>query len=150
MRASILLTIFLFVLTLASAAEPGLPEVTVYKDPNCGCCTKWVAYLRENDYRVTEINTTDISAYKEKHGIPARLGSCHTALVAGYVLEGHVPVADIVKLLQERPGIVGLSVPGMPVGTPGMEMGDRKDPYEVIAINKDGSHYTYSRHNQAE
>lgn len=147
--------ILLFCLLILSftpvfAAGDNPPAVTVYKDPNCGCCSNWVAHLRDNGFSVTEVEVEDIAAYKEKYKVPAHLGSCHTAVIDSYVVEGHVPAADILKLLQDRPEITGLTVPGMPVGSPGMEVGDRKDPFDVMAINRDGSASKYNSYNQPE
>lgn len=149
MRTTLLLCLFLAI-PLVWAVDDTLPEATVYKDPNCGCCSNWVTHLRDNGFSVTEVEVDDISAYKEKYGVPANLGSCHTAIIDNYVIEGHVPAEDIMKLLKERPDITGLTVPGMPVGAPGMEMGDRKDPYDVMAISRDGSASVYNSYNRKQ
>ena len=128
------------------AAAPTAPKeapstriaVEVWKDPNCGCCQDWVVHMEQNGFAVT-VHDTGNSAVRARLGIPARLGSCHTALVEGYALEGHVPAADVHKLLMQKPKAVGIAVPGMPVGSPGMdgpEYGGRKDPYEVLLITK--------------
>jgi hypothetical protein len=122
-------------------------EIYVYKNPYCGCCNNWIAYLKEKGYAVKSENTPMLPAMKEAVGITSELASCHTAVVDGYVLEGHVPAEDIKRLLEERPDIKGLAVPGMPIGSPGMEQGDTKEIYDVIAIKKDGSTYVYSTHN---
>jgi hypothetical protein len=122
-------------------------EIYVYKNPYCGCCNNWIAYLKENGYAVKSENTPMLPAMKEAVGITPELASCHTAVVDGYVLEGHVPAEDIKRLLEERPQIKGLAVPGMPIGSPGMEQGNLKEKYDVIAIKKDGSTYIYSTHN---
>jgi hypothetical protein len=120
-------------LAILAAAElwPSTPadatEVLVYKSPTCSCCNKWIAYLEDNGFRVKTENVADPSQIKAYHGVTPRLASCHTALVEGYVVEGHVPAGDIRRLLAERPKVKGLAVPGMPAGAPGME-GPRKSP----------------------
>ena len=149
MRTTLLFCLFLAI-PLVWAVDDALPEATVYKDPNCGCCANWVTHLRDNGFSVTEVEVDDISAYKEKYGVPANLGSCHTAVIGDYVVEGHVPAADILKLLQDRPDITGLTVPGMPIGAPGMEVGDRKDPYDVMAIGRDGTANVYNSYNRPQ
>lgn len=117
------------------------PLVTVWKDPNCGCCKDWVEHLRSNGFDVQVRDTGNIGA-RRRLGVPERLASCHTAEVAGYVVEGHVPAREIQRLLKEKPAALGLSVPGMPIGSPGMDgpaYGGRKDAYEVLLMSKDGS-----------
>jgi hypothetical protein len=116
------------------------PRVEVWKDPNCGCCGDWVRHLQAEGFEV-RVHDNGNTAARKRLGIPEKLGSCHTALVGGYAIEGHVPAQDIRRLLKERPPAIGLSVPGMPVGSPGMdgpEYGGRKDPYDVLLIAKDG------------
>ena len=112
----------------------------MYRDPNCGCCEHWADHVRDDlQTEVTESTTADIAQIKTANGVPQELWSCHTMVVDGYVIEGHVPAADIARLLEERPaGVRGLAVPGMPVGSPGMEMGDRIQPYQVIAFGDAG------------
>lgn len=112
--------------------------VEVWKDSTCGCCKDWVTHMEDNGFAVT-VHDTGNSAVRARLGIPSRLGSCHTALVEGYALEGHVPAADVRRLLQQKPQALGLAVPGMPVGSPGMDgpqYGGRKDPYEVLLITR--------------
>lgn len=116
----------------------GPSKITVYRSASCGCCKKWIEHLEEHHFTVTDIPTNNIQAMKQQYGVPANLASCHTAIIDGYVIEGHVPADDIKQLLINKPDIVGLTVPGMPVGTPGMEMGGRKDPFYVLQFNKDG------------
>lgn len=123
-------------------------EIYVYKNPRCGCCNKWISYLKEQGFTVKTENNSMLPAMKEAVGITSELGSCHTAVVDRYVVEGHVPAEDIRRLLEERPDIKGLTVPGMPIGSPGMEQGDTKERYEVLAVKKDGSTYVYSTHNE--
>lgn len=110
--------------------------VEVWKDPSCGCCQDWVAHMESHGFAVT-VHDSGNSAVRARLGIPTRLGSCHTALVEGYTIEGHVPAADVHRLLQQKPKALGIAVPGMPVGSPGMDgpaYGGRKDPYEVLLI----------------
>ena len=115
------------------------PEVTVYKSPTCGCCTEWVAHLRRHGFRVKTEDLTDLQSIKTRHGVPAALQSCHTALVGGYVVEGHVPADLVDRLLQERPKVTGIAVPGMPVGSPGMEVPGRPaDRYQVVTFDRSG------------
>ncbi len=129
----------------AWAASPA-PVVDVYKSPTCGCCVKWVDHLKANGFQVRSHDTDDVVRHKYRLGVPPGLGSCHTAEVAGYVIEGHVPAREIKRLLKERPRARGLVVPAMPVGSPGMEEGQRKDPYQVLAIDPDGNTRTYARY----
>ncbi len=137
-------------LALAAAAIHAQQRtlVEVWKDPNCGCCADWVKHLEAQGFQV-KVNDTGNTAARKRLGIPEKLGSCHTALVAGYALEGHVPASDIRRLLKEKPQAVGLAVPGMPVGSPGMDgpaYGGRVDPYEVLLVAKDGSTRVFQRH----
>ncbi|MEO9623335.1 MAG: DUF411 domain-containing protein [Qipengyuania citrea] len=115
-------------------------SLTIYRDANCGCCLAWAGHVeRGGVHDVEAVNHADMAAVKAAHGVPADLLSCHTAVVDGYVIEGHVPVADIERLLAERPeGVAGLAVAGMPVGSPGMEHGDHRQAYQVIAFGPDG------------
>lgn len=122
----------------AMAGQPGKTPMEVWKDPNCGCCKDWIAIMEKAGFAVT-VHDTGNSAVRAKLGLPTRLGSCHTALVGGYLIEGHVPAADVHKLLKEKPKALGITVPGMPVGSPGMdgpEYGGRKDPYDVLLVTQ--------------
>ncbi|WP_394751758.1 DUF411 domain-containing protein [Crenothrix sp.] len=110
-------------------------DIVVYRSPSCSCCGKWVEHMKQNNFNVQDIVTEDVQAIKNKHGVTPELASCHTAIVDGHVIEGHVPAEDIIALLKTKPKDVGLAVPGMPVGTPGMEMGDKKDAYDVISFD---------------
>lgn len=131
----------------AARTEPLFtPAVTVFKDPNCGCCKEWIEHLRKHAFRVTAKDTNDVASIKRSGRVPSHLGSCHTAFIGGYVIEGHVPAEDIRRLLKEKPRVAGLAAPGMPVGSPGMEVGNRKDKYDVIAFNRDGSTQVFARH----
>lgn len=120
--------------------------ITVYRSPTCGCCSKWVAHLEKHGFNVQDLVTDDMDAIKQKYRIPAQLASCHTAVADGYVFEGHVPAGDIKNLLKQKPDIAGLTVPGMPSGTPGMEMGGRKDAFGVIAFDRDGQMKIFNRY----
>ncbi len=133
---------------LARAAKQ--TQITVWKDPNCGCCKDWITHLEANGFEV-KVNDSGNAAARKRLGVPEKLGSCHTALVGGYAIEGHVPAREIHRLLKERPSAIGLTVPGMPVGTPGMDgavYGGRKDPYDVLLINRDGSTRVYQSYNR--
>lgn len=127
-------------------AGSAAPVVDVYKSPTCGCCVNWIDHLKANGFTVRSHDTHDVARHKLRLGIPAGYDSCHTAEVGGYVIEGHVPASDIKRLLKEKPQARGLTVPGMPVGSPGMEQGGHKDPYEVILLDKRGAPRVYSRH----
>lgn len=133
--------------TLAQRQAPQGPTVQVFKTLTCGCCANWVKHLQEHGFltRVTELE--DLADVKAKHNVPAKAQSCHTATVGGYVLEGHVPAADVQRLLKERPAVVGLAVPGMPVGSPGMEVPNVKpSPYDVVSFDQRGQLQVYSSH----
>lgn len=131
---------------LFAAAAPA-PLVEVYKNEGCGCCEGWIDHLKANGFQVKAQNVADTSPYREKFGIPKELGSCHTGVVQGYGIEGHVPAADIKRLLAQRPKAKGLAVPSMPMGSPGME-GNRSDPYDVFLVHADGRRTVY-RHYKA-
>jgi hypothetical protein len=129
----------------AGASKP--TAITVYKDPSCGCCSKWVAHLQASGFAPEVHDRSDMNALKDSLGVPPALRSCHTAVIGKYVIEGHVPAADLKRLLVAKPaGTVGLAVPGMPVGSPGMEMGDRSDEYEVVAFSAAGSTRVFAKH----
>lgn len=126
------------------------PLVEVWKDPQCGCCDDWITYLERNGFAVRAFNTGNIAA-RQRLGLPERYGSCHTARVDGYVIEGHVPAPDIRRLLQERPQALGISVPGMPIGSPGMDgplYRGRQDPFHVLLIGRDGSSTIWASYHQ--
>lgn len=126
-------------------AADSAPTVTVYKSPTCGCCTAWVDHMKENGFRTIAIDTTDVDAVKRKYGVAAEHAACHTAIVAGYVVEGHVPAEDVRRLLAQRPRVTGLAVPGMPVGSPGME-GAYKQAYDVLAFTRGAATTVFARH----
>ena len=127
----------------AAKATPAKPHLSVYKSPTCGCCAKWVEYMEANGFTATVTNMPDVTPVKISNGLPPRLGSCHTTLVGGYVIEGHVPVSDVRRLLQEKPAIAGLAAPGMPAGSPGMDV-PNSPPYDIIAFDKTGRTSVYS------
>lgn len=132
----------------ARAAQPK-PLVEVWKDPNCGCCKDWMTHLESEGFTVKAYDKGNTAA-RAAFGMPQALGSCHTAKVQGYVIEGHVPAADIKRLLADKPQALGLAVPGMPIGSPGMDgpiYGGRRDAYQVLLVRKDGSSQVFSSHN---
>jgi hypothetical protein len=145
---------FLSLIT-ASAASIAVPvwakperTIEVWKDPNCGCCKDWIAHLEQNGFR-TKVHDTGNHDARAKLGMPDRYASCHTARTDGYLLEGHVPAREIEQLLRERPAALGLAVPAMPIGSPGMDgpaYGGRRDPYNVLLIAKNGSHRIYKEY----
>jgi len=125
----------------AGAAGAAQPVVRVWKDPNCGCCKDWVSHLRAHGFRV-EVLETGNTAARMRLGMPERFGSCHTAEVGGYVVEGHVPADEILRLLRAKPAALGLAVPGMPIGSPGMDgpaYGGRRDRHDVLLVQRDGT-----------
>jgi hypothetical protein len=129
------------------AAAPRPTAITVYKDPSCGCCKSWVEHLRANGFAPEVHDRSDRDALKDSLGVPAALRSCHTAVVGTYVIEGHVPATDLTKLLASKPATtLGVAVPGMPAGSPGMEMGGRADHYDVIAFAPGGATRIFARH----
>lgn len=133
-------------LTAATVMAADLPVVDVYKSPSCGCCNEWIKHLEKNGFKVRAHNTDAVVSHKYRLGVPPGYGSCHTAEVAGYLVEGHVPAREIRRLLREKPRARGLTVPGMPIGSPGMEQGARRDPYEVLLVMPDGDTRVYARY----
>ena len=121
-------------------------DITVYKNPQCGCCTKWVTYLEGHGYNVTVEEKRDVYEVKAELGVPENLAACHTAVIDGYVVEGHITHRDIQRLLLMRPDVKGIAVPGMPVGTPGMEVGDIRHPYNVISFDENGMMQVFAEH----
>jgi hypothetical protein len=137
-----------FAMTGRAAAAPAPRTMTVHKDPNCGCCSAWAARMAATGRYAPRLrNEADMVGLKTRLRVPPELASCHTTQVGGYVVEGHVPAAAVDRLLRERPaGVIGLAVPGMPVGSPGMETPDgRRDPYEIIAFGADGRSRVFAR-----
>lgn len=133
------------VVLLAGPALAARDVIEVYKSPTCGCCTKWIAHLRANGFEVKAYDVDDITVSRAKLGVPQALGSCHSARVGDYLIEGHVPAKDIQRLLRERPSAAGLAVPGMPRGSPGMEA-DVEDPYDVLLFQLNGRYAVYQRY----
>jgi hypothetical protein len=130
------------------AAAPTLPKVTVYKTSSCGCCRLWVDHMKQNgfDVQAMDVSSADVRKVSKVAGLKDEDSSCHTAKIGDYIVEGHVPAADIKRLLKEKPAIAGLSAPGMPMGSPGMEQGNTKEPYDVIAFKKDGTSTVFAKH----
>ncbi len=116
----------------------GVKEITVYRTPTCGCCSGWIEHMKQEGFQVTDIKTTEIEKIKQQYNLPAGLESCHTSIADGYVIEGHIPALEVKRLLTEKPDVAGIAVPGMPLGTPGMEAGDIKEPFQVLAFNQKG------------
>jgi hypothetical protein len=124
-----------------ATSAPSMPKMQVWKDPGCGCCKDWIQVLQKDGFTIEAFDSGNVAARKRLK-LPDKYGSCHTALIGGYVVEGHVPAKDIRRLLKEKPDAVGIAVPGMPVGSPGMDGPDyqgRKDPHDVVLVLKDGS-----------
>jgi hypothetical protein len=126
-------------------AQAALPPLTVYKNATCGCCGEWEKHMRASGFRVESKSLEDVTPVKQKLGVPQALYSCHTAVLGGYVIEGHVPASDVKRLLRERAPVQGLAVPGMVVGSPGME-GGAPQPYETIAFDARGRTSVFERH----
>jgi hypothetical protein len=145
MRRRTFLGIAVAAALIATKVAAAVPVVEVYKSLTCGCCGKWVEHLRTSGFAVNVNDIPNVDAFRAKAGVPAALASCHTALVSGYVVEGHVPAADIRKLLAERPKALGLAVPGMPMGAPGMDAPHARG-YDVLLFQADGATRVYHAH----
>jgi hypothetical protein len=131
---------------LSAQTPAAKPQMTVYKSSTCGCCSNWVAHMKANGFDVKAIDVDDIDKVKQEHGVPAAAASCHTALVNGYIVEGHVPADAVVKMLRDKPAIAGIAVPGMPMGAPGMEMPNgQKEPYTIVSFDRSGKTAVYDR-----
>ena len=145
------LAVLLSVLSISLVAVAETPEISnsptieVYKTPTCGCCEKWIDHLKDAGFEVESTDLRNLSAVKQAHGISREMSACHTAVVDGYVIEGHVPAEDVQRLLKERPDVQGLVVPGMPLGSPGMEH-PKPEPYSVYAIGPEGQMSVFSKH----
>ncbi|UCV22328.1 DUF411 domain-containing protein [Ferribacterium limneticum] len=140
--SSLIIALSLFAgINLAQAAE----RVEVFKSPYCGCCEKWVEHMRKAGFDVVTKDVNDVPAARKAAGMPERFGSCHTAKVGGYVVEGHVPAADVQRLLKEKPKAVGLAAPGMPQGSPGMET-NHPQAYDTLLVQADGSSKVFTKH----
>lgn len=120
--------------------------MTVYKSPSCGCCSDWIDIMKSKGFKIDVIETNEVNNIKQKAGLQAGQTSCHTAFVDGYVVEGHVDYSAVKKMLVEKPNILGITVPGMPIGSPGMEQGNTKQAYNILYVNKDGSTGVYEAH----
>jgi hypothetical protein len=130
-------------------AQRALSDVEVWKSPTCGCCNDWILHLQQNGFKVSVNEVRSTAPVRAQLGMPSQYGSCHTAKIGGYLVEGHVPARDIKRLLSERPQAVGLAVPGMPVGSPGMDApvyGGRRDPYDVLLVSRDGTASVFNSH----
>lgn len=121
-------------------------EITVFRSPTCGCCGQWIEHMEAAGFTVKDNLTEDMTAIKEQYGVPASLASCHTTVVDGYVVEGHIPAEDVQRLLAEKPDVAGIAVPGMPIGSPGMESGDYVEPYTVFSFDESGETAAFAEH----
>jgi hypothetical protein len=142
MRTMALSLSFVLVAALAPLAQVATP-IVVYKTPTCGCCVRWVDHMRQHGFKAKVTDLPSLDTVKQSAGVPANLQSCHTSTVGGYAIEGHVPADVVRKLLKEKPAIAGIAVPGMPMGSPGME-GAYKDKYNVVAFGKDGTQTVFA------
>jgi len=122
------------------------PEMLVFKTSTCGCCGKWAEHMKAAGFNVQVTNVPNTGVYRQKYGVPERLASCHTAFVAGYAVEGHVPAEDVQKLLKMKPKVKGISVPGMPIGSPGMEAGTQRQAYAVVSFTEDGKFTEFTKY----
>ncbi|MDP2903754.1 MAG: DUF411 domain-containing protein [Methylovulum sp.] len=136
----------LIIVNAAAIATEEATEITVYRSPTCSCCEKWLAHLQQNNFAIKDIVTNDMQAIKTKYGVTPELASCHTAIINGYVIEGHVPAGDIRNLLKTKPKVTGIAVPGMPAGTPGMEMGAKKEAYDVVSFDSQHRTQVFNRY----
>ncbi len=130
----------------AWAATAPAPKVVVYKTPTCGCCGAWATHMRAAGFVVDVVEVKDAGVERKRLGMPAQFGSCHTASIGGYAIEGHVPAAEVKRLLANKPKAIGLAVPGMPLSSPGMDVPGRKDPYQVLLINPSGQSSIYANY----
>jgi hypothetical protein len=131
--------------------QPGMFEKgVVYKNASCGCCGSWVEHMKHHGFDLEVNNVDNLQPIKEEVGVPFGMGSCHTARIEGYFVEGHVPAAEVKRLLAERPKAKGITVPAMPIGSPGMESGDRVDPYEVLLVHEDGTTSVFAKYPKEE
>ena len=146
LAGKVVIAIILLMLALPGFSEEKFPVITVYKSATCGCCSAWIEHLQENGFEVTFENVTNLSVYKQKADLPYGLGSCHTGFVDGYAVEGHVPAEDIKRLLTEKPDIRGIAVPGMPMGSPGMDFGSRRESYQTLSFTRDGNTEVFAEH----
>lgn len=129
-----------------SELPPAAMQMTSYRSPTCGCCGHWVEHMQEAGFQIDDRVTEDMDAVKQELGVPTEMASCHTAVVGGYVIEGHVPAADVQRLLAERPDVAGIAAPGMPIGSPGMETGDTVQPYTVYSFTEAADVAVFQEH----
>jgi len=147
----ILLLLLLPLLSISSYATESITnEIKVYRSSTCHCCHKWIEHLEQNKFNVIDLFSHDMNSVKEAMKLPKQMRSCHTAIIGGYIIEGHVPAEDIRRLLVDKPDISGLSVPQMPIGTPGMEMGERKDPFIVFQFTQQGKYSVFNQYDLDE
>jgi hypothetical protein len=148
MRAVFAFCLGLLLAPLAPTGVLAAQEIEVWKSPSCNCCGDWVAHLKDNGFavKVQDVPQATLEQIKRQSGVTDKLASCHTGKIDGYVVEGHVPAADIKRLVSEKPDAAGLTVPGMPIGSPGMEVGDTREPYDVLLIKKDGATEVFAKH----
>ncbi|OIO74124.1 MAG: metal-binding protein [Zetaproteobacteria bacterium CG1_02_53_45] len=140
----ILASVALLMLACSTVEKVSATEIVMYKDPNCGCCGDWAKHLQAEGFTVTEKLSNEMERVKAEYGVPAQLASCHTAIVDGYIIEGHVPADDIKRLLKERPAVTGLTAPGMPMQSPGMQpSGLPPKGYDVLSFDKQGNSHVY-------
>lgn len=131
---------------IAEARAVLTSDITVFRSPTCGCCGEWIEHIESAGFQVTDEITEDMTAVKQQYGVPENMASCHTAIVGSYIIEGHVPAEDVQRLLIEKPNVVGIAVPGMPVGSPGMESGSQIDPYTIFSFTKSGETAAFAEH----
>ena len=147
LQATALMAIAPLTSVVMKAVAADKPMITVYKTSGCGCCREWVAHLEDNGFVVTTHDVPGTGPYRERFGVPRSLASCHTGVIEGYALEGHVPAAEIKRIIAERPKARGLAVPGMPVGSPGMEVdGTRRDAFDVVLFDDEGGRKVYQHY----
>ena len=147
LRFPVLLSVFLLLGLAGCRSEAQTPTVTVYKSPTCGCCTDWAEHMTASGFTVETVDVASMDDVKTRLGVPSTLASCHTAIVGDYVVEGHVPAEDVERLLAEQPDAAGLAVPGMPIGSPGMEVEGRSaDSYDVFLFTRDGGVSVFAHH----
>ena len=130
----------------ADTLAPKALQITSYRSPTCGCCAGWVEHLKQQGFTVKDNVTEDLESIKTENNVPQNLMACHTAVINGYVVEGHIPATDIKRLLREQPDVAGIAVPGMPIGSPGMEAGNRKEPYTVFTFTEEDKQEVYQKY----
>ena len=145
-QALILLAAPLAFVFEAPSAQAGLPSVKAYRNPGCGCCEKWSGLMKDAGFVITMEDDPNLAQRKTSLGVPTDIAGCHTAIIGQYVIEGHVPPADVIKFLNEKPDALGLAVPGMPAESPGMELGGTPVAYDVLVFKRDGSSMVYAKH----